>query len=203
MDPNNGQSETGSESLKKLEDDLQKLSQEASATSQPAPTPVVNVEPVVEPSAEGVGYVQPVVASDPQPSQALPSEEPVTPTISKSPETPSTDKKGSPMLIISLVLVVVALLVAIAYVVGMKFFTPKTDQMACTLEAKVCEDGTSVGRSGPNCEFDACPAVVATPTDVPVSTATSSATPSSTTSPSGVPTTKPTSSPSGTPTGYY
>jgi len=27
----------------------------------------------------------------------------------------------------------------------------------CTLEAKVCPDGSSVGRSGPKCEFTACP----------------------------------------------
>jgi len=30
-------------------------------------------------------------------------------------------------------------------------------QKACTLEAKICPDGTSVGRTGPNCEFAACP----------------------------------------------
>lgn len=28
---------------------------------------------------------------------------------------------------------------------------------ACTLEAKLCPDGTSVGRTGPNCEFAPCP----------------------------------------------
>lgn len=28
---------------------------------------------------------------------------------------------------------------------------------ACTLEAKLCPDGSSVGRVGPNCEFAACP----------------------------------------------
>jgi len=27
----------------------------------------------------------------------------------------------------------------------------------CTMEAKVCPDGTSVGRTGPNCEFAPCP----------------------------------------------
>ena len=32
---------------------------------------------------------------------------------------------------------------------------------ACTQEAKVCPDGTSVGRSGPNCDFAECPAPVA------------------------------------------
>jgi hypothetical protein len=29
---------------------------------------------------------------------------------------------------------------------------------ACTLEAKICPDGTSVGRTGPDCAFAACPA---------------------------------------------
>ena len=31
------------------------------------------------------------------------------------------------------------------------------EQKACTMEAKVCPDGTSVGRTGPNCEFAPCP----------------------------------------------
>ena len=30
---------------------------------------------------------------------------------------------------------------------------------ACTQEAKICPDGSSVGRTGPNCEFAPCPAV--------------------------------------------
>ena len=28
---------------------------------------------------------------------------------------------------------------------------------ACTLEARICPDGTAVGRTGPNCEFAPCP----------------------------------------------
>ena len=28
---------------------------------------------------------------------------------------------------------------------------------ACTEEAKVCPDGSAVGRTGPNCEFAPCP----------------------------------------------
>ncbi len=31
---------------------------------------------------------------------------------------------------------------------------------ACTMEGKVCSDGTTVGRSGDNCEFDPCPSVL-------------------------------------------
>lgn len=37
--------------------------------------------------------------------------------------------------------------------------TPREEpqEKACTLEAKLCADGSSVGRSGPNCEFEKCP----------------------------------------------
>ncbi len=31
------------------------------------------------------------------------------------------------------------------------------EQKGCTLEAKICPDGSTVGRVGPNCEFDPCP----------------------------------------------
>lgn len=34
---------------------------------------------------------------------------------------------------------------------------------ACTEEAKVCPDGSSVGRSGPNCDFAECPTNTGTP----------------------------------------
>jgi len=30
-------------------------------------------------------------------------------------------------------------------------------QVACTMEAKLCPDGSAVGRTGPNCEFAPCP----------------------------------------------
>lgn len=30
--------------------------------------------------------------------------------------------------------------------------------VACTMEARICPDGSAVGRQGPNCEFAACPA---------------------------------------------
>lgn len=33
-----------------------------------------------------------------------------------------------------------------------------TKPMICTQEAKICPNGSSVGRTGPNCEFAACPA---------------------------------------------
>ncbi len=33
----------------------------------------------------------------------------------------------------------------------------KSNVAVCTKEAKLCPDGTAVGRIGPNCEFAACP----------------------------------------------
>jgi hypothetical protein len=31
------------------------------------------------------------------------------------------------------------------------------EPVACTMEAKLCSDGSYVGRTGPNCEFAPCP----------------------------------------------
>jgi hypothetical protein len=31
------------------------------------------------------------------------------------------------------------------------------DGVMCTMDAKICPDGSAVGRSGPDCEFDPCP----------------------------------------------
>lgn len=34
---------------------------------------------------------------------------------------------------------------------------PRCEMVACTADAKLCPDGSAVGRSGPNCEFTPCP----------------------------------------------
>lgn len=34
---------------------------------------------------------------------------------------------------------------------------PGQDDVVCTMDAKICPDGSGVGRSGPDCEFDPCP----------------------------------------------
>lgn len=36
--------------------------------------------------------------------------------------------------------------------------------VACTMDAKICPDGSAVGRSGPTCQFAACPIVIGAPT---------------------------------------
>lgn len=34
---------------------------------------------------------------------------------------------------------------------------PDPQPVACTMEAKICPDGSAVGRIGPKCEFAPCP----------------------------------------------
>ncbi|MFZ3057735.1 MAG: hypothetical protein WA092_01685 [Minisyncoccales bacterium] len=46
----------------------------------------------------------------------------------------------------------------VALLIGIYFFkTNKPEQIYCTQEAKICPDGSAVGRTGPNCEFAVCP----------------------------------------------
>lgn len=35
--------------------------------------------------------------------------------------------------------------------------SPPDEGVMCTMDAKICPDGSAVGRSGPNCEFAPCP----------------------------------------------
>lgn len=44
--------------------------------------------------------------------------------------------------------------ITLAGISGMK---PPPNPVACTMEAKLCPDGSAVGRTGPNCEFAQCP----------------------------------------------
>ncbi|MDO8530459.1 MAG: hypothetical protein Q7S10_03605 [bacterium] len=55
-------------------------------------------------------------------------------------------------------LLIIAIIFLAAIVVGLVlFFNTSQQEVACTMEAKVCPDGSSVGRTGPLCEFAACP----------------------------------------------
>lgn len=53
------------------------------------------------------------------------------------------------------IIIVVAFLGVIGYIFSQS--PPEGGQVACTKEAKVCPDGSIVGRVGPKCEFAACP----------------------------------------------
>jgi hypothetical protein len=65
-------------------------------------------------------------------------------------------------------LVLFAVVVAIAATVGGALYFrgyPGNNgrQVACTMEAKLCPDGSAVGRTGSNCEFAECPNTTSTP----------------------------------------
>lgn len=59
--------------------------------------------------------------------------------------------------------IIVAVVIVIAFGAYRYAFKPKTN-VACTLEAKLCPDGSYVGRTGLSCEFAACPGAIATST---------------------------------------
>ncbi len=78
-----------------------------------------------------------------------------------------------------IILIVVVVIVALGIIFWPKIsaglFHKNTSQVVCTMEAKLCPDGSYVGRSGPKCEFKKCPIVTATSTPV-ISTSTDSIT---------------------------
>jgi len=58
---------------------------------------------------------------------------------------------------ISTIVFVVAVIAVVTLVgIGAKTEGP----IGCTMEAKICPDGSAVGRTGPNCEFTECPAIL-------------------------------------------
>lgn len=70
---------------------------------------------------------------------------------------PPVDRPKSKLpIIIALIIGALILLVNISF--GFYLLKQKASkQTVCTMEAKICPDGTSVGRSGPKCEFAPCP----------------------------------------------
>ncbi|HLP43786.1 MAG TPA: hypothetical protein VK145_00735 [Candidatus Nanoarchaeia archaeon] len=59
-----------------------------------------------------------------------------------------------------IVAIIVLLLIGGSYMVWKKghlFTSNSSEPVACTLDAKICPDGSAVGRTGPNCEFAMCP----------------------------------------------
>lgn len=52
-------------------------------------------------------------------------------------------------------IVLIGLVAAYVLLSMVKPFAP--EGVACTLDAKMCPDGTYVGRVAPDCEFAACP----------------------------------------------
>lgn len=56
---------------------------------------------------------------------------------------------------IVIIIIVVGALIAIPRFIGNK--NGGEEPIACTMDAKMCPDGSYVGRTGPHCEFEVCP----------------------------------------------
>lgn len=55
------------------------------------------------------------------------------------------------------VLAIIVLVILAVYSIRTNTVTAPWNTEACTQEAKICSDGSSVGRTGPNCAFAECP----------------------------------------------
>jgi thiol-disulfide isomerase/thioredoxin len=71
----------------------------------------------------------------------------------------SKHERGFALTTILFILAVVALLGGGAYYIANPT-GEREDIISCSADAKICPDGSSVERIGPNCEFDACPGEV-------------------------------------------
>lgn len=58
-------------------------------------------------------------------------------------------KKG---FVVSIIIGIIIILIFLGWL-----FTSSNSIEGCTEEAKLCPDGTAIGRTGPNCEFSQCP----------------------------------------------
>lgn len=54
-------------------------------------------------------------------------------------------------------IIVLAIVVAALWMIQVRVAKAPIDGIACTQEARLCPDGSAVGRTGPQCEFAACP----------------------------------------------
>jgi len=72
----------------------------------------------------------------------------------------TTQKNNTALYLLAAVLLLIAIMLGYALWFQLSRDTDQAEEpgeVACTLEAKICPDGTEVGRTGPNCEFAACP----------------------------------------------
>jgi len=66
---------------------------------------------------------------------------------------------------IAVAIVLLILIGGIVWFVWPKHPSGSDNDVACTQEAKLCPDGSYVDRTGPDCEFAACPDASSTPND--------------------------------------
>lgn len=101
-----------------------------------------------------------------QPSEvkSMAPSQPVTPntTVELNKQIPGIPRKVPRLMLVLLIFAFAMFLLMVVFIIR-KLSTPTSNKTVCTLEAKVCPDGTSVIRTGPNCEFEPCPTPAETP----------------------------------------
>jgi hypothetical protein len=70
------------------------------------------------------------------------------------------------------IILAVALIIAGVFLMTQSSSQPPSDQnqdglVVCTMDAKICPDGSAVGRVPPSCEFAKCPVTTQTPAEEP------------------------------------
>ena len=116
----------------------------------------------LEEELKGLGNTPQEVSTETQPVDAPPSPvtTPTPPSVPETPLPPGDPKPKNKILMMAIGFLVLALAGAGAYVLFNREAAPK----ACTEDAKLCPDGSGVGRIGPNCEFAPCPVATPDPT---------------------------------------
>jgi len=101
--------------------------------------------------------------------EARPIETPQRPSMAETSAVPPQGPKSNTILWVALILLVLSILGGVGYflIAGGKLPFLNQQKTWCTQEAKICPDGTSVGRSEPNCEFAPCPTLTPSPTPDP------------------------------------
>ena len=68
---------------------------------------------------------------------------------------PTKERIKNFLILTIITLIFSVVLIIVGFFAWQHLGTPKS--VACTQAAKICPDGSAVGRTGPNCEFTACP----------------------------------------------
>jgi len=87
-----------------------------------------------------------------EPIQNQPSENFTPSTVDGS--QPDTIKPNKKLVFVALAVLIFA---GVSFGVYYMWLFNNSEQIICTMEAKLCPDGSYVGRTGPNCEFEKCP----------------------------------------------
>lgn len=81
----------------------------------------------------------------------------VQPGVSVAVTTKKEETKVSLVVVAAVALVFLLIGIGVGYFWASRRLAAVAPGVVCTLEAKICADGSSVGRTAPGCEFAPCP----------------------------------------------